>query len=237
MRAGPTTRPRLLLTRPKAGSERFARQARARMGEDWPITIAPLLETEPTGAALPAANVLIFTSEQAVAPVARSAAHAGMPVFCVGTRTAEVAQQAGFTVRDIAPNAEMLCARILAAPDCGILLHARGNESAFPLADRLNAQGRAAREAIVYAQKPQPLTAEARQLLDGTAPLLVPIFSPNSGRLLAAAAPDAQAPLRVVAISQAAAAACSGLPVETLHVAPTPTAEALLDVLVALSPP
>ena len=237
MRAGTDTRPRLLLTRPKVGSERFARAARARLGEDWPITIAPLLETEPTGAALPAANVLIFTSEQAVGPVARSAAHARMAAFCVGTRTAEVARRAGFNVRDIAPNAETLCAQILAAPDCGMLLHARGNESAFPLAERLSAQGRSAREAIVYAQKPQPLTAEARQLLDGTAPLLVPIFSPNSGRLLAAAAPDAQAPLRVVAISQAAAAACSGLPVETLHVAPTPTAEALLDVLVALSPP
>ena len=237
MRAGPTTRPRLLLTRPKAGSERFARAARARLGEDWPITIAPLLETEPTGADLPAANALIFTSEQAVAPVARSAAHAGMPVFCVGGRTAEVARQAGFAVQDTAPNAETLCAQILAAPDCGVLLHARGNESAFPLAERLNAEGRVAREAIVYAQKPQPLGAEARQLLAGTEPLLVPIFSPNSGRLLAATAADARAPLRVVAISEAAAAACAGLPMATLRVASTPTADALLDVLVALSPP
>ena len=76
----PVSRPPLLLTRPRAGSERFAAQFRARMGADWPVVIAPLLETAPTGADLPAANALILTSEQAVKPRAESAL-SGRPDF------------------------------------------------------------------------------------------------------------------------------------------------------------
>ena len=227
--------PTLLLTRPRAGSERFARQFRARCGQDWPIVIAALMEIEPTGVDLPAANALIFTSEQAVGPVAKAAALAGRPVFCVGERTASVARSAGFEVLAVGVNAEDLLGLILAAPDPGVLLHARGNETAFPLAERLGTAGRQIREAVVYAQVPQPPSAEALALLQKPGPLLLPVFSPNSGRLLTALAQGAQAQLRVAAISEAAAKACAGLPAARLQVAQTPSAEALLDALVALA--
>lgn len=225
-------RPPLLLTRPRAGSERFAAQFRARMGADWPVVIAPLLETTPTGADLPAANALIFTSEQAVKPLADSAL-AGRPAFCVGSRTAAVVRQAGFPVLAVAPDAEHLFEVILSAPDPGPILHARGSESAFPLAERLCAAGRQVAEAIVYAQLPQPPAPEMLALFAQPGPVLVPIFSPNSGRLLAEAAQGARAELRLVAISEKAARACSALPATKLQIAARPDAEALLDALVA----
>ena len=228
------SRPPLLLTRPRAGSERFAAQFRARMGEDWPVVIAPLLEIMPTGAKLPAAKALIFTSEQAVKPLADSAL-TGKPAFCVGSRTAAVVRKAGFPVLATAPDAEQLLDVILTAPDPGPILHARGNESAFPLAERLSATGRQVSEAIVYAQVPQPPSAEMLALFAAPGPVLVPIFSPNSGKLLAAAAQGARAELRLVAISEKAARACAALPATTLQIAARPDAEALLDALVALS--
>lgn len=228
------SRPPLLLTRPRAGSERFAAQFRARMGADWPVLIAPLLETEPTGADLPAADALVLTSEQAVGPVAASAL-AGHPAFCVGERTAEVARKAGFSILGIAPDAVHLLELILAAPDPGQILHARGNEAAMPVAERLTAAGRRAAEVIVYAQVPRPPSAEMRALLATPGPVLVPIFSPNSGKLLAAAAREARAELRLVAISENAAQTCSGLAATKLQIAARPDAEALLDALVALA--
>ncbi|WP_169583118.1 uroporphyrinogen-III synthase [Rhodobacter capsulatus] len=230
----PVSRPPLLLTRPRAGSERFAAQFRARMGEDWPVLIAPLLETEPTGAALPAANALIFTSEQAVKPLAESAL-AGLPAFCVGARTAAMVRQAGFPVLAVAPDAEHLCDVILTAADPGPILHARGSESAFPLAERLCAAGRRVAEAIVYAQLPRPPGPEMLALFAQPGPVLVPVFSPNSGKLLTLAAQGARAELRLVAISEKAARACTGLPATKLQIAARPDAEALLDALVALA--
>ncbi|PTV95179.1 uroporphyrinogen-III synthase [Rhodobacter aestuarii] len=227
-------RPRLLLTRPRAGSERFARQFQARFGADWPITIAPLIEIEPTEAELPAANVLIITSEQAIAPVVNAPGWAGKPVYCVGPRTSEVLRRNGFEVLGTAPNAQQLFALISAEPDPGPMLHARGNESAFPLAQKLNAAGRNVQEAVVYAQVPQPPSKELQELLDRAQPLLVPVFSPNSGRLFAAAAEGTYARLRVAAISEAAAQACSGLAHTELRVAAKPSAEGLIDALVAL---
>jgi len=233
MQNAPQGRPPLLLTRPRAGSERFARQFRERIGQaDWPVVIAPLLEIEPTGVPIPPADALIVTSEQAVAALS---ARPQTPVFCVGDRTAAVLRKAGFSVVAVAANAEALLAVILAAPDPGKLVHARGNESAFPLAERLRQAGRTVEEAIVYAQNPQLPSAEMLALLAAPGPVLLPVFSPNSGKLLAASARDARAELRSVAISEAAAKACVGLPVAEIRVAAAPNAEALLDVLVALA--
>ncbi|MFD2172968.1 uroporphyrinogen-III synthase [Rhodobacter lacus] len=235
MREDPAFRPPLLLTRPRAGSARFARQFRARLGdESWPVTIAPLMEIEPTGADLPATNALIITSESAVAPVAAAPALAGKPVYCVGERTAQALTRAGFEVALVAPDAKTLLPMILTAPDPGALLHARGSDTAFPLAERLTQAGRVVREAVVYAQMPQPPAPELLALLARPEPVLVPVFSPNSGRLLAEVGAEARAKLRLAAISPAAAEACAGLPRTEMRVAAKPSAEALLDILVAL---
>lgn len=236
-------RPPLLLTRPQAGSERFARQIRARFAAefgadaaaDWPVTISPLLEIEPTGAALPAANALIITSQSAVGPVAQDPVQAGKPVYCVGERTAQVLAGAGFEVVAVAPDAQTLLQVILAAPDRGRLLHARGAETAFALVRHLAQAGREVCEAVVYEQRPQPPAPALRALLAAPGPVMVPLFSPNSARLFAEVAAGARAQLHLAAISAAAAAPCAGLAGVDLQIADEPSAASLADRLVALA--
>lgn len=223
-------RPTLLLTRPRAGSERFAAQFRARFGADWPVIISPLLEIQPTGAAVPAAEALIFTSEQAVGPVVAASPAAGRLAYCVGERTAAAARAAGFDAVVGPSDAAALCDAILSQHRGGKLLHARGNERAFAVAETLNSAGIETVECILYRQDPLALSPEAEAALRAKKPLLVPVFSPNGGRLFAAAAAEAQAQIWLAAISLAAASGLQ-MPVAKLEIAPEPTAEGVLTAL------
>lgn len=223
-------RPKLLLTRPRAGAERFAAQFRARFGASWPVVISPLLEIQPTGAAVPAADALIFTSEQAVGPVVAASPAAGRLAWCVGERTAAAARAAGFAAVAGPGDAAALCDLIIRDHTGGKLLHARGNERAFAVAETLNSAGIETVESVLYRQNPLSLSAEAKAALWTETPLLVPIFSPNGGRLFAAAAAGARAPIWLAAISKAAASGLQMAP-SRLEIAPEPTAEGLLTAL------
>lgn len=231
MTVSPGPRPTLLLTRPREGSARFAAQFRTRFGADWPVLIAPLMETEPQAVALGPAKALLLTSRHAIAPVLA----AGPPcreAYCVGEATAEAARLAGFEVVEKAADAAQLFTRLLAVKAAGQLagplLHARGAETAFPLAERLNHAGVETHQAIVYAQRPQPPSPEAVALLAAEAPVLLAAFSPNSARLLADFGRAAQAPLWLAAISDKTAEACAGLPRAGLRIAPQPDREGML---------
>ena len=226
-------RPPLLLTRPRAGSERFAAQFRARFGADWPVLISPLTETRPTGAEVPAAEALIFTSEQAVAPVIAAGPAAGRRAYCVGARTAQVARAAGFEVIEGPGEARGLAALILAQHRGGRLLHARGREVVAPLADWLNSAGTETVEAVVYAQEALPLSDAARDLLVRAPVVLAPVFSPRSGQLLAQAVSGARAALWLAPISAAAAEGCADIAAR-IEVAPTPDAAGVLSALARL---
>ena len=246
MRASPA----LLLVRPRPQSERFARAARARLGADLAIVIAPLMELRPLALTVDARKFagLIFTSENGVAAFAGQCALRARPVWCVGSRTAAAARAAGFrNLRSAAAtggDAEALIARILKDAPKGPLLHLRGTHARVDIAARLSAQGLPCEAAVVYDQISQPLGAEALRLLEAPAPVLLPLFSPRSARLMAEAINGhaVRAALHIVAISPAAAApwydsgrdAGAGLPAmraEAMHVAPRPDARAVLDLL------
>lgn len=205
-----TMRPVLLLTRPEADSRRFAA-----LLPDWPAVIAPILRIVPVdhdGAALRRAPGLVFTSAHAV-PTAGPGA--GRLALCVGSHTARAARQAGFDVREGNGFAEGLLPLIAAAPVP--LIHPHGRH----LARLLPVPGM-----VVYDQQAVPLTGEAQQLLDGPAPVVLPLFSPRSAALVAAAARGARAPLWPVAISAAALAAWN-LPAAGHAVAAAPDAAAM----------
>jgi uroporphyrinogen-III synthase len=185
----PAPRPILLLTRPGDDSERTA----ARIGAD--VIVAPILQIVPVdhdGAALARAPGLVFTSAHAVASAGPGR---GRPAICVGERTGQVARDAGFAVIQGAGTADSLVPLIAASPVP--LVHPHGRH----LAQRLAVRG-----IVVYDQRPQPLTARARAALMGARPVVVPVYSPRSARLLAGMAAGARAPLWLVAISDAAAA-------------------------------
>lgn len=205
----PAPRPILLLTRPGDDSERTA----ARIGAD--VIVAPILQIVPVdhdGAALAQAPGLVFTSAHAVASAGPGR---GRPAICVGERTGQVARDAGFAVIQGAGTADSLAPLIAASPVP--LVHPHGRH----LAQRLAVPG-----VVVYDQRPQPLTARARAALMGARPVVVPVYSPRSARLLAGMAAGARAPLWLVAISDAAAAAWTA-PAARRAVADQPSGRAM----------
>ena len=60
---------------------------------------------------------------------------------------------------------------------------------------------------VVYRQQALALSQAARALVQGTAPVILPLFSPRAAALARAAVTDSRAPLWIAPISAAAAAA------------------------------
>lgn len=229
----------LILTRPAYAATRFAAEARARLGADQAILSAPLMapvfykpQIDP-----PAPDGVIFTSETGVAGLS-ALVDWRVEAICVGPLTAKVAQDHGWPATSLGGDAERLLAALTAAKPKGRWIHARGRDAAGSLATRLAQTGMAITEAILYAQEPQPMAPELRAAFHGTTPLLLPIFSPRSGRLLIEALGDlaaVTAPLHIAAISPAAVATVSGLAASSLEIAATPDGPGMLDALERLT--
>lgn len=208
--------PILLLTRPEPASRRFAAEF------DLPgvmLVISPVLRIIPVAhdaARLSAARGLVFTSVNAV-PAAGPGR--GRPAICVGPATAEAAQAAGYEVTVGPGDAERMMP-LLKGLDDG-WLHPHGTH----VARRLPVPGM-----VVYDQAPERLNAEAKEVLAGSAPVLLPLFSPRSARLLSPQAEDAQAPLWLAPISAAARGAWLG-PASRIELAPTPDADGICHAL------
>ncbi len=233
----------LLLTRPAAQSARFATQVRARFGDRFRIVIAPVLDIVERPAACvltqdatwEGVGALAFTSENAVAVFARHAVERRFPAYCVGARTAEAARGIGLEALQGPGEARGLVRLIARHPPEGRLLHLGGVHLARDLVADLADLGIAAAYLAVYDQQPRPLTDEARTCLSGPAPVLVPMFSPRSARLLAPELSRARAELRLAAISPAVAEAGQVQSGARMEVAPTPDADAMLDLIQRLS--
>lgn len=218
--------PTLLLTRPEAASARFA----ARLTGVKPgltVIIAPLMRIVPVdhdAAGLARATGLVFTSENAVPSAGQGA---GRPAICVGPRTAAAAQAAGFDVTE-GPGDAARMMPLLADLGPG-WMHPHGRY----VAAELPVPG-----VVVYDQHPLPLSDAARAVLEGDAPVILPLFSPRSARLAAAETRDAAAPLWIATISAAADAAwdaAGGKAPARRHVADHPDAEAMLCAISALA--
>lgn len=223
------SRPVLLLTRPAEASSRFAAAVQALMPQVQ-VVISPLMAPAFLAPDLPDGwDGVLFTSETGVAGLARLTDRRG-PAICVGTRTAQAAQAAGWQAQALGGDAEGMVAGLMAAPLQGHWLHARGVDAAGSLGARLRAAGMQVTEAIVYDQRPQPLSDQARAVLSGADPVTVAVFSPRSARIFVAQAGVVTAPVQAVAISPAAAAALDRLcPV---RVAAAPDAAAMLAAVV-----
>lgn len=229
--------PVLLLTRPRAASERFAASWRARRGDAAPVIMAPVVEivTLPVAPDLSRIEAVIFTSENAVA--AMGPPPRAFPAWCVGDRTAEAARAAGYAAHAAGGTAESLVAAMLAARARGPFLHARGRETRGGVAEALRAAGLECEEAVVYRQLTVPLSAAGQEAVAGDAPVLLPLFSPNSAVRLADALAEIEvrAPLKVAAMSAAVARAWNGPARGDVLVAREPSAKAMLDALETLA--
>ena len=217
----PGGEPTLLLTRPEAQSREFLALCEARAGRRVSCVVSPVLEIVETGEVpdLGRVRTVILTSGNAVRRLGR--ALAGRTVVTVGERTAALARAEGAEARCLGENIEAFLDNLGAVE--GPALHAHGVHSRGDLAARAATRGLLVEEAVVYDQVALPLTRAAQSLLQGNSPVVAPLFSPRSARLLSSA--SIRAPLVVLAISAATRDAWTGP--GSVTVAEAPTAEDL----------
>lgn len=225
-----------ILTRPLAQSMRFAAEMARCLPGVHPI-LSPLMVTEFLPFTSPCKpTALILTSAAAVEALRRNPVALPDTAFCVGRHTAAAAAELGLRAQSADGDAEALLALILTHNPAPPLLHLHGAEIRGNLAERLNTAGIETFSAVVYRQIAQSLGLEARAALVADAPLLLPVFSPRSARILAAelAARPVHAPLHLVAISPETAAQLRGCPHESLTVAARPDAPSMLEAMARL---
>ena len=104
------------------------------------------------------------------------------------------------------------------------MLHVRGAHARGDIAERLGALGFPVAQAIVYHQNALTLTEEAKSLLDGDSPVILPLFSPRSAALMGSAPVSAR--VYAVAMSEATANALR-FDVEQMHIASHPDFESM----------
>ncbi|MCO4847362.1 MAG: uroporphyrinogen-III synthase [Yoonia sp.] len=169
--------PTLIITRPAPDGATFAAAfPRVR------VLLSPLQRIDPVDVDCFAKGV-IFTSTNGVAQAERLGMTSG-PAWCVGDRTAQAAQAAGFDAVSAGGDVEDLLKLILTDCPAFPLAHVRGRDARGDLAPRLRAAGIDCADCVAYNQTPVPMTASARQAIDGAEPVIIPLFSPRAAALL-----------------------------------------------------
>jgi uroporphyrinogen-III synthase len=224
-------RPRLLLTRPEPAARRFLSTCEITLGRPIFAILSPVFTVRPVEIEIEQhPGGVILTSENG-AVRAGELGLSGLPAWCVGRRTADVARAAGLLAIEAGPDVEALLARLLREAPSEPLLHLRGLHARGEVIARLCAAGISAQDAIAYRQDPLTPTPEARRALDSRDALVVPLFSPRSAALLKAWEPVA--PLHIVALSPAVAEAAQALRPVSMVVAARPEGEAIVELTYA----
>ncbi|SDX87643.1 uroporphyrinogen-III synthase [Citreimonas salinaria] len=200
----------LLLTRPESASRAFLEALRQDgIGPVTPI-LSPLIDVRVTGPLPDLRDVsgLIFTSANGVRAYAELGGSPGLTAFTVGSATARAAEQAGLRARSAGGDADSLVAMLGRGEAAVPLVHLRGSHARGDVACRLTEMGVPTTEAVIYDQPLCPPTDEARAVLQGTRPVVVPLFSPRTATAFAGL--PRKAPIFVAAFSEAVAMAAGG---------------------------
>ncbi len=194
----------LLLTRPRAASQRLLDVVQAAVGQVEAI-ISPIMRIEAVGEPdLSGQPHLIVTSANG----ARFAGDLrGHIAWVVGKRTAQAVKQAGGKVAFTAPDSAALLQHLTDSRPATPLIWLRGRHVASDIAGPLNAQGLATREVIVYDQVAQPPDPGLLAALQGERSAILPLYSPRSATLTGAAIERLGTGLHVICISPAVASA------------------------------
>ena len=227
------------LTRPVADSE-FLSHALAVQGMN--TILSPVMEIYSIDAALP--NM----TPDAVVLTSRHAAHAlkelndtSIPIFCVGSATAEAARQMGHT-HIITGDGDVLSLvpQILtAAPEHSNILYLSGDDVRIDLPTLLKAKQRHVERIIAYkAESAQSLTPELLTALKQKHITSVSFFSPRSASvaiaLLKQHGMEKYASfIRAYCLSLAVAEAAAMLPWQSIDVCQSPTAISMQDLIVS----
>ena len=222
-------KPALIITRPAPTGEVFADSVRAALDAPVEVIHAPALRIDPIPFAMPDARHVVFTSARAVAQAPQGR---GLTAWCVGGATAEAAANKGYDVRDADGDADALVALILSRQPAGPLVHLAGRHRRGAIDARLTAAGLRCTTVEVYDQIPLPPPEALVRAAEGAAPLVAPVFSPRSGRVLLDLA--IAAPLHVIAISRAVAGLFAPRRPASLLTVGHPDADHMRDMTVAV---
>jgi uroporphyrinogen-III synthase len=178
---------RVLVTRPLQDAQETAHLLEE-IGHS--AIIAPLLEMrffDGTPLSLDGVQAILATSANGVRAIARRTDERAIPVFAVGTQTAETAKSAGFTnVKNADGDAEVLAKATMqwASPKEGFLLHASGKDTEGKLeADLARAGFSVRRETLYEATAMEQLPTEAVEALEASSLDAVLFFSPRSAKI------------------------------------------------------
>jgi uroporphyrinogen-III synthase len=193
------------------------------------VVISPLQKVQPVPADRPEGDfaAVLFTSENAVLAVRALGWPLPAVALCVGDRTAEAARIAGFQAESAGGDALALADLIRAKGMSGPFLHPHGREVRQDFATLgLNVRG-----VVVYETCPCPLNVQALAVLQGSVPVIAPVFSPRSAELLIEARGNLPAPLWFAALSPAVAQALPLRAVDRMAISDRPEAGAMLDAM------
>lgn len=223
----------IVLTRPRAQSERFAQMCREAFGAEVQIILSPLLKIELLPFKMPDAphHGLIFTSENGVRAYTQMQTRQGRLAYCVGERTAKAASAAGLEAISADGSADDLVAMINAAGATGPLLHVRGEHTRGDVGERIDAQ---VDTVVAYRQTTVPLNDEARDALQGGDEVILPLFSPRTAQIFFEQAGLMPTRMYLIAMSAAVNEAVLGSnPAENAQysIAATPDAHAMLQAI------
>lgn len=216
----------LILTRPAAANARFAEQLPESLRSRCAVVQSPLLAIVPVEVDYEVGpeDAVIFTSSAAVplVPPGRD-----RRAFCVGEATTAAAHQAGWHAIFCGETSEALLAFLAAYPLRARTWHLAGRHTRGQIAERLTSAGLDVARVAVYDQELVSLSDEAQAVLHGNDPVLVPMFSPRTAAHFARNVTTPQA-LYLLALSPAVAEPLEQLDVQTLEIAESPTAEAMI---------
>jgi uroporphyrinogen-III synthase len=161
---------RIVITRPQADGERSATALRA-LGHE--VLVAPLMKVAAVPADLSGQwGAVIVTSANAPIAIADNPARdtlIALPLVAVGQRSADAAQQAGFTTITTAGGDVGDLVRVLntqRADAKAPLLYIAGEDRAADLIGELSARGIAAELRVVYRAVTIPFSAELTEALE-----------------------------------------------------------------------
>ncbi|SFD67853.1 uroporphyrinogen-III synthase [Roseivivax sediminis] len=224
-----STDPVLLLTRPRAASERFLSALDDAGITGFRAIVSPLLaiRRRPALPPIDPEATLVFTSANAVQAYAALGGPEGRVTHAVGDATAAAARAIGLDAVSAGGDIDALFAHLVAERVSGPVVHLRGAISRGDLAGRLRAAGIDAADAVLYDQPVREFTSEAQDALAGPIPVVAPLFSPRTARAFALHRPFG-APILAAAMSEAVAEAfCPAAP-HKLAVAIRPDAAAMV---------
>jgi uroporphyrinogen-III synthase len=232
-----------LVTRPREESQSLAAALAVR---DVGAVIEPMMEVHYCVAAaldLNAVQAILCTSANGVRALARVTGERGVPLLAVGETTASRARAEGFTSVANADGAVTDLVRLAAArlrPQNGRLLHVAGNVVAGDLVGALRAHGFVIERRVLYEARPvEALSAPGVCALRCEMIDFALFFSPRTAAIFVRLAGIAGVAgccrtITSLAISAAADAVLTGLPLRDRRVAKRPNQLALLDTLDAV---